>query len=194
MVMDTIYNLDYYYDDTPVKPHGKLILKNSFSFFEQPPHDTILRKKVSQIISGNELKFSVQGKVPAVLKLLTTNENLQSDSKIVLLTIKVSYTNKAMGSYDVYVNQPAGAAYNPEGNYYAGVMNFFGSGHTHHKAGEMNMADGNARRTKTFIYDLTDEFLATKALEKSKFDITILKNGALKNEDVTVEEVYITTH
>jgi hypothetical protein len=99
-----------------------------------------------------------------------------------------------MGSYDLYINQPAGAAFDPEGNYYAGVMNFFGSEHMHHKPGEMHMDEGNKRRTKFFIFDLTDEFLATKALEKGKFEFTILKNGGLKNEDVTVEEVTISTH
>lgn len=194
-IMKIIYTLDYNYDDTPVEPKKEtdLMLKNR-SFF-LVPQDTLVSQKVGQKISGTSLKFSVNNKKPSAVKLFGAEDNKVKDAQIAVLTIKVSFPGKVTGMYDVYVNLPAGTAPDPAGNYYAGAMNFFGREHAHGQPdGHMHGAPADKRHYATFRFDMTDEFLTTKALEKNKFDIFIYKNHGRKDEVITIEEVSISTH
>jgi hypothetical protein len=95
MVMDTIYKLDYNYDDTPVRPKAGAPEVKSLLFFNKL-QDTILKQKVAKRISGNELRFSVTGKTTPV-KLFGTDENQKNGSKIVLLTVKSILYKKSNG-------------------------------------------------------------------------------------------------
>ncbi|MGB8192435.1 MAG: tyrosinase family protein [Chitinophagaceae bacterium] len=190
-VMKIIYTMDYDYDDTQVKPKEAPLTEKGLSFI-LTPQDTLVKQNVAKKV-GTALKFSVTGKPAGAVELFKTNENKGRESKIAVLTIKVSFPSRVTGMYDVYVNLPAGTTPDPEGNYFAGAMNFFGRDHIHKRASHAH-TEAAKGFTATFRFDMTDEFLATKALAKNKFDISIFKNHGRKTEELTIEEVTITIH
>jgi hypothetical protein len=140
-------------------------------------------------MKGGSLNFSVKNDTK---KMNLLNKSAAgTEAKKVIVIMKVSFAREPKGSYQVYINLPKGAPMDIRGDYFAGFMSFFGA--KHHAS---HMADGTTstgRPTKTFLFEMTDEFNATKAAEKGNFDISIVNKTGEGMADITVESVSVIT-
>jgi hypothetical protein len=180
-VMKIIYDLDYDYDDTPCPPtkEEKAMLAAA------PLHaDTLVNKKIGKLIGKKAEMISVE-EAPVKTKMLKA---AAPKWKKAYVTVTVSFKKEPKGGYLVFINLPAGTAPDVESDYFAGYMNFFGAGLSMAPMGGMEM---EATSTKEFIYNLTDEFLATHAIDKNKFDVTIIPSNP-NSAPITIENVMVT--
>lgn len=161
-VIKIIYDMDYDFDDTKVKPreNPKEILVRSKKF------ET---KKVGQIISSDKNEINLGNK-----KLFVGDQIL----------ITVSFLDVPKGVYEVYLsldNTP-----HPSDNGFLGFMTFFGSDHrmqgkTCQRGCCGNLVNG--RRRMTFTYEVTDIPVG------DNLKITILKNNKSVHKNLVVENV-----
>ncbi len=181
-VKKVIYDLDYDYDDTPCQPTKEEKAK----LVAAPLHaDTLVNKKIGKLIGKKAEIISVEA-APVKTKM---HKTAAPKWKKAYVTVTVSFKEEPIWGYQVYINLPAGAKPDVASDYFAGSMNFFDAGMMMYgMGGAMGM---NSTGTKEFVFDLTDEFLATKALDKNKFDVTIIPQKP-ESAPITIENVTVT--
>lgn len=192
-VIKILYTMDYDFDDTKVyeKKQEKKEIK-IFNLQSLNPNDTIASKKPNVKIKSKITKLSIPNDNKN--KNFTLLDNSNQNGKILIMSVKVSFTQAPKGSYQVYLNLPKGENANPESKYFSGFMTFFGADHHHseenHSHHNMDMSDN--RMNVTFTFEITPEAISSDALSKSKFDISILKFNGLPNEEITIDDISIT--
>jgi hypothetical protein len=193
-VLAAIYNVDYEYDDTPTPPAEADTVKPK----KQPSvllsakrfADTVVSQKIGKVMKGSTMSFSVKNDSRKMTTLLK-DAAAANKPKTVMVIMKVSFSREPKGIYQVYINLPKGAPYDIRGNYFAGFMTFFGA--RHHA---LHMTDGTTATglpTKTFQFEMTDEFAATNGAEAGNYDISIINKSGEGLADITIESVSVIT-
>lgn len=192
-VYDMIYNVNYDYDDTPTIANG-IKSKNSLFLLAENQSDTLIKENIEKKVSTNSpLKFSINNNKKTSLNLLSEKNK---EGKLLTMTIEVSFTKEPKGIYEVYVNLPNGVKRDPKNPYYAGHLTFFGAKH-HASHGSMHSdhhEKKSGKRITKFVFDMTDEFNATKGFEKDKIDVSIFKGAGKVLDEITIEKVSFSTH
>lgn len=174
--------MDYDYDDTPVQ--GKIEPEDSKKV-------SPLQLQAKNVLTSRDTKIVIKNAVTTFTVANNSNKtNLLRDTKgkTVFMKLTVSFAKPPKGTYEIYLNLPTNANANPESDYFSGFMTFFGAGH---HAGMQGMNMPNTIMKKTFTYEITKEFNTSKALTKPTFNISILKSGAVPQEEIKVENVSI---
>lgn len=191
-VISAIYNVDYEYDDTPTpneKEQQQTKKQPSVLLSAKRFADTVVSTKVGKVMKGSSLNFTVQNdtkKLTSVLKSASTDA-----PKSIVVIMKVSFSREPRGIYQVYINQPKGQPQEITNDYFAGFMTFFGA--RHHANHMANGSTNNNRPVKTFQFEMTDEFMNTKATEKGTYDISIINKSGEGLADITIESVSVIT-
>lgn len=185
-VVKILYTMDYDFDDTKVySKEDKQKEVVVFSSRNSNVGDT-LSASVKKIALKKDVKISLPNVVSKSknLKLLS---NADKKGELLILSITVSFEKAPKGDFEVYLNLPTNVKATPESKHFAGAMTFFGASHKH--AGHDHNA--SKRRTKTFNFEITDEAIDTDALNKSAFDISVLKFNGTPADDIQVEKIAI---
>lgn len=168
-IIQIIYNLDYDFDDTRVKPNKKPQRLMTTQSKE-------ISKKVEVNVNGNTTNFKID--MPL--------QSSSSNSKKVLCKITVSFTNKPRGVYEVYANVPKGISPHPSHPSFGGFMTFFGSDHQMKEEG----CDGGCCRKETEDGRtmMSFQFEINKA---ESYSFSIYKHNGLHASDLRIESVSI---
>lgn len=184
-VVDMLYNMDYDYDDTKV--YAKEIPKNNllvFSVQDFTKGDT-LSTSSRKIALNKDIKISLPNTKGKNVRLLTKSNK---KGEILILSVTVSFAKAPKGDFEVYLNLPTNVKATPENKYFAGFMTFFGADHKH---GVAHNANKSQRMTKTFTFEITEEATDTGALDKSAFDISVLKFNGSKADDIQIDKIAV---
>ena len=184
-VVDMLYNMDYDYDDTKV--YAKEIPKNNllvFSVQDFTKGDT-LSATTKKIALNKDIKISLPNTKGRNVKLLSKSNK---KGEILILSVTVSFVKAPKGDFEVYLNLPTNVKATPENKYFAGFMTFFGADHKH---GVAHNANKPHRITKTFSFEITEEAMDTDALNKSAFDISIIKFDGSRADDIQIDKIAV---
>jgi hypothetical protein len=189
-VIAAIYNVDYVYDDTPTPSEGGDTTKQkktpSLMLSSKKFADTVISAKVNKVMTGNSISFSVSNDA----KKLTTLLKKDNTPKKVVVVMKVSFVTEPKGIYQAYINLPKGQPQNPDSDFFAGFMTFFGAKHhAQHLAG--NKIAAASRAEKVFLFEMTDQFNATNAAQKGSYEVTIVNEDGKGLADITIESVSV---
>lgn len=175
-VIKIIYDMDYDFDDTEVKPKETTPLVQTTLLTEVVNHD--VKHPVGHHLTT--IKANHNG-------LLKSNK---TTFKKMYMEVTVSFTNVPRGVYEIYLNNPEGNTLSPTSNYFVGFMNFFGfDSKTQSKTclkGCCTPLNSSGRPYTKFNYELTAESVAD-----DDFDITIYKHNKVTS-DLIIENVTIT--
>lgn len=187
-VIAAIYNVDYEYDDTPTPQEGTAAEEKkqpSLFLSSKKFADTIISQKINKVMKGNSLSFTVKNDT----KKMTTLLQAAGAPKSIIVIMKVSFTREPRGVYEAYINLPKGAKADENSEYFAGFMTFFGA--KHHARFMANGTTSDGRPTKTFLFEMSDQFNNTNAAAKNNYDVTILNPTGEGAADITVESVSV---
>ena len=186
-VSEIIYNLDYNFDDVAIlSPETYLAPSRISSNITAQTTKTLLGVQQVQETVGTDRILTET--VPLRTNLVRPLESLRSINREAVpatqpnytLEVKVAYTGRPTGIYEVYLNLPNEEAMSDIDTYFAGVMSFF-------------VLDSNRSRTKTFQFDITDELLqqtqTRRGVNPDAFSISIRKQGGSEDETLKVESV-----
>ncbi len=185
-VVNMLYTMDYDFDDTKVQP--KPINKENqlvFSTKNISKGDT-LASMVKRVALNRDIKISVPNKKMPNVRLMSKSNKKGS---IAVLSVTVSFVKAPKGNFEVYLNLPTNVKATPESKHFAGFMTFFGADHKHSNSDHAHNA--MHRTTKTFYFEITDEANDTDALNKSVFDISVLKFDGSSADDIQIEKVTV---
>ncbi len=191
-VLAAVYNVDYEFDDTPtpsVEADTATKKKPSLFLSAKQFADTIVSQKVNKVMKGDKLEFSVKNDAKKMTNLMSTANN--ATPKTVMVTMTVSFTTQPNVIYKVFINQPKGQPMSTKSDYFAGFLTFFGA-----KLHASHMADGRTATglpTKTFIFEMTEEFSATNAASKGTYDVSIVTASGAAAPEITVESISVFT-
>ncbi|MBN9298847.1 MAG: tyrosinase family protein [Filimonas sp.] len=190
-VIAAIYNVDYEYDDTPTPAEAKddaTKAKKQPSLFLSAKKfaDTVVSQKINKVMTDNTISFSVKNDAPKLQTLLKKDNS----PKNTIIVMKVSFTREPKGIYQVYINQPKGQALNPDGDYFAGFMTFFGAKH-HAQHIQGNTLSATGRAEKVFLFEMTDQFNTTNAAQKGTYEVSIVNEEGKGAAAITVESVSV---
>lgn len=172
-VIKIIYNMDYDFDDTKVKPIKDPVLVQS----------TIVKELASQSdkkqVSGSVTKFSI-GKN----NLLNSYKSFNR----MYMEVTVSFTKVPRGIYEIYLNNP-NDTYSTSSQYFVGFMNFFGfDSKTQSKScleGCCTPINSDGRPYTIFYYELDPKSA------NGNYNISVYKHNRVSN-DLIIESVRIT--
>ena len=175
-VIKIIYDMDYDFDDTKVKPKETTALVQTSLLTEVVNHD--VKHPVGHHLTNIKAQHN------GLLK------STKSPFKKMYMEVTVSFTNVPRGVYEIYLNNPEGNTLSPTSNYFVGFMNFFGfDSKTQSKTcrkGCCSPLNSEGRPYTKFYYELTPESVAD-----GDYDITIYKHNKVTS-DLVIENVTIT--
>lgn len=189
------YALDYNYDDVPtLKPEPILTPPNtSYSLIAQASKKTLLGvQQVQETIDADNL---LNQTIPLRTNLVNRIQSFRAlDSGVApfaqpnyTLEVKVTYTGRPTGIYEVYLNLPDNEntmrtqnAMKDISTYFAGGISFF-------------VLESDRPTTKTFQFDVTNELLLQsqtgQEINPNEVSISIRKRGGSEDDDVKIESI-----
>lgn len=173
-VIKIIYDMDYDFDDTKVKP------------IENP---TLVQTTIVKELANQSTKKSVNG---SVTKFSIGKNNLLNSSvktfNRVYMEVTVSFTDVPRGVYEIYLNNP-NDVYSTSGQHFVGFMNFFGfDSKTQSKScreGCCTPLNSDGRPYTIFYYELDPKEI------NGNYNISVYKHNRVSN-DLVIENVRIT--
>lgn len=152
-VVDSIYNMDYIYDDgsSPNVTAEAAIEKKSLGRMPK----TLVGKETRRTVLKRGQVVTQMVKIPEVRDTLMFQQFLSSKEQAsqphYSLDVEVTYTGQPRGEYEVYVNLPEEKSAMEKAmadinTYYIGSISFF-------------VLKSNQPRSETFKFDITDELL-----------------------------------
>jgi hypothetical protein len=174
-VIKIIYDMDYDFDDTKVKPKSPKTLLTSSNV------------RTIAVISNN---VKVNNKVTNIkVDRLLTSSNSSEFSKM-NMEVSVSFNKVPKGIYEVYLNIPSGEVPHPSSKYFVGFMNFFGfddkkQGQTC-KEGCCTPLNSLGRPYTNFYYELSEE-----SVTSGKYNVKIYKHNQVVT-DMIIDNIVVT--
>ena len=135
--------------------------------------EEILSSTVEKAITEpvHKLSVNVENRVSSMLQTKDLTK------KAYVLEVTVGFTRQPKNDYEVYVDTDT-----PDDNKLAGIMTFFGA---------MHMQTPAAEYTKTFYFDITDEF-DLKSM-KGNLRVLIVNANGTKATDIKIKKIRIET-
>lgn len=190
-VVNSLYDLGYDFDDTKVYRKDDVeVRQRSPLLVARSAQDTLAKLSKSVSLQGGVTKLSVTNSQRGQLKLAVGPKD---DGHILVLNVTVSFAKAPKGDFEIYLNAPQTERLDPTSDFFVGNMTFFGADHRH-SHGAHDHGDANARRTKTFSFEITEEAHISNALEKSGFDLSVMKFGGAAAADIRIEKVSVVKH
>jgi len=174
-VIKIIYNMDYDFDDTKVKPIDNPTL------VQATPIQEVVNHKSKKSIGASVTKFSVSHN--GLLK--SSNKSF----KRMYMEVTVSFTNVPRGIYEIYLNNP-NDSFSTSSEHFVGFMNFFGfDSKTQSKSctkGCCTPVNSEGRPYTVFYYELDPNTGAA-----GDYNIAVYKHNKVSS-DLIIESVRIT--
>ena len=194
-VSDITYDLDYNYDDVPtLKPESILTPPSNRSRLIAQAQKTLLGvQQVQETVDADHL---LKQTIPLGTNLVNRIASFRSSNNARVapfsqphytLEVKVTYTGRPTGIYEVYLNLPDNEntmrtenAMKDIKTYFAGGISFF-------------VLESDRPTTKTFQFDVTNELLlqsqSRRGIDPNKVSISIRKQGGSEDDDVKIESI-----
>ncbi|WP_448267574.1 tyrosinase family protein [Nostoc sp. DSM 114159] len=191
-VIDAIYSVDYKYDR--LDPDAKVALVKSV-VIKPTELRARLASPVSVLADGQQLHQSLNKltdvtvplstplqKIPVLLDARTVTESVGQE--LYLLEVKLSFTEKPIGNYNVYVNLPRtksiSSIISDIDRYYVGSVNFF----------DVHGEDANS---KTFVFDVTKEVNAQlselKEPQTENIEVKFVSDSTARSQEIYIENI-----
>jgi len=172
-----MYKVNYTYNDVPTDKTPAVMLQSKAPQGPGSEINVKANNKISRANIKSEQMLSLQTMKPA--KLMATPGD---GGKRMTLKVTVSFVKEPKGTYEVYLNQPKAEEPSVEADNFAGFINFFGA--KSHKAGT-NLAAGKI--TKSFFFDVSDEFINGKFLNQKDLKILIYHPDSNGKDEFVIE-------
>lgn len=166
-----LYTMDYDFDDTPVKT--------------KPQSDIITKARPLSIIGQASPKKEVNSQITDAVTIKHNTSILTSSRAKVVLEVKVSFTKRPKGVYEVYVNNTSKTPSTKQSEF-AGFMTFFGADHVMiaKDCGGVCCKETTkeGRTLITFKYEVP---------VSSQYKVSIYKHNSKHYGDMIIEEVTV---
>lgn len=182
-VVKIIYDMDYDFDDTKVKPKENTILTSVAK------HEVLFTHEANTKVGRGLTKIKADLPSSELFSKILLKSNKNSFSKM-NMNVEVSFNKVPKGIYEVYLNLPENEVPHPSSKYFVGFMNFFGfDSKTQGKScreGCCTPLNQSGRPYTKFYFELSKESVVS-----GEYNVTIYKHNQVSS-DMIIDNITVT--